>query len=113
MKEQVRQIVGQAQHEGDAELGRGCADRADEMWMKQDAPVRDLTDVVAVDAVEAAERPREECGQGRREDDPVHPVRGAHRNAQGGARAQSLGSPSTRSPMMLRWISLVPPAIVY
>jgi hypothetical protein len=27
--------------------------------------------------------------------------------------AQPRGNPSTRSPMMLRWISLVPPAIVY
>src|SRR5262249_33764902 len=30
-----------------------------------------------------------------------------------GTAAQSFGRPSTRSPMMLRWISLVPPAIVY
>ena len=29
------------------------------------------------------------------------------------ADAQSLGRPSTRSPMMFRWISLVPPAMVY
>jgi hypothetical protein len=43
-------------------------------------------------------------------EDVVAAVRIVHASR---AAPYPLGNPNTRSPMMLRWISLVPPAIVY